>query len=209
LFNTRQERFDVSEPLFKSSPLSPDAFADILVDSQRPLYAFTRSLVGDEEQARDILQDVFYDAWRAARSGAAPFHSAGDEEGIRRWLFHAAYCDAVSVLRRRRLIRWRSLDAPDQWERERPYEPQAFEDQVVEGEVVRSALASLSPEETATLLLSVVAGYAATEIATLLGISAGAAKKRLSRAKQHLRAAYFNEEQQQDISLEPTRSEES
>jgi RNA polymerase sigma-70 factor (ECF subfamily) len=199
----------VSEPSFKSSTLSPDALAGILEGSQRPLYAFTKSLVGDEEQAHDILQDVFFDAWRASKIGAAPFHSPHDEEGIRRWLFHAAYCDAVSVLRRRRLIAWRSLDAPDQWECERPRVPEAFEDQVVESAVVRSALASLSPEEAATLLLSAVAGYAAPEIATILGISAAAAKKRLSRAKQHLRAAYFNEEQRQDVPVELTRPKES
>ena len=48
----------MSEPSFKSSILSPDALATILEGSQRPLYAFTKSLVGDEEQARDILQDV-------------------------------------------------------------------------------------------------------------------------------------------------------
>jgi DNA-directed RNA polymerase specialized sigma24 family protein len=73
-----------------AAALSKAAFAHLLESTQRPLYAFVRSLVGAEEQAQDILQDVFCDAWRAARSGTPPFESAHNEEGIRRWLFHAA-----------------------------------------------------------------------------------------------------------------------
>jgi RNA polymerase sigma factor (sigma-70 family) len=171
-----------------------------LASAQRPLYAFVRSLVGDEEQAQDILQDVFYDAWRAVLAGTPPFGSAEDEEGVRRWLFHAAYCDAASVLRRRKLIDWKSLDASNRPESEHPRVPELFEDRVLESQVVRAALATLAPEEAATLLLNAIQGYAATEIADMLGISVDASKKRLSRAKQHLRAAYFA--QQHDSSQE-------
>src|SRR5258707_5585403 len=100
---TESERPTMPEPP-SAALLSEAAFARLLASAQRPLYAFVRSLVGDEEQAQDILQDVFYDAWRAALAGTPPFGSAEDEEGVRRWLFHAAYCDAASVLRRRKLI---------------------------------------------------------------------------------------------------------
>lgn len=170
--------------------LSHSAFAHLLESAQRPLYAFVRSLVGAEEQAQDILQDVFVDAWRAARSGTPPFGSAENEDGIRRWLFHAAYCDAISVLRRRKLIRWTSLDTPTVPESEHARVLEPFEDRVLESQVMRAALASLPAEEAATLLLNAIQGYTATEIAELLGISVDASKKRLSRAKQHLRAAY-------------------
>lgn len=189
----------MSEPS-SVSLLSPETFAGILASVERPLYAFVWSLVREEEQARDILQDVFYDAWRAARSGVAPFGSSEDEDGIHRWLFHAAYCDAISVLRRRKRIRWRSLDAPDASESEHLHAPELFEDRVLESQVVREALASLPPEEAATLLLNAIQGYTAIEIAHMLGISVDASKKRLSRAKQHLRTAYVA--QQHDSSQE-------
>jgi RNA polymerase sigma-70 factor (ECF subfamily) len=146
--------------------------------------------VGAEEQAQDILQDVFFDAWRAARSGTPPFGSAENEEGIRRWLFHAAYCDAISVLRRRKLIHWTSLDTPSVHESEHARVSESFEDHVLESQVMREALASLPAEEAAVLLLNAIQGYTATEIAGLFGISVDASKKRLSRAKQRLRAAY-------------------
>jgi RNA polymerase sigma-70 factor (ECF subfamily) len=183
-----------------AAPFPEAAFAHLLASAQRPLYAFVRSLVGEAEQAQDILQDVFFDAWRAARSGTPPFGSTEDEDGIRRWLFHAAYCDAISVLRRRKLVRWKSLDTLDGPESEHPRAPELFEDRVLESQLVRAALASLAPEEAATLLLNAIQGYTAIEMAHMLGISVDASKKRLSRAKQHLRAAYFA--QQHDSSQE-------
>jgi RNA polymerase sigma-70 factor (ECF subfamily) len=113
-----------------------------------------------------------------------------NEEGIRRWLFHAAYCDAVSVLRRRKLIHWTSLDTPSASEDKLARVPESFEDHVLESQVMSAALASLPTEEAAILLLNAIQGYTASEIAELLGISVDASKKRLSRAKQRLRAAY-------------------
>jgi RNA polymerase sigma-70 factor (ECF subfamily) len=176
-----------------AAALSNAAFAHLLESAQRPLYAFVRSLVGTEEQAQDILQDVFVDAWRAARSGTPPFGAAENEDGIRRWLFHAAYCDAISVLRRRKLIHWTSLDTSTVPESEHARVPESFEDHVLESQVMRAALASLTAEEAAILLLNAIQGYTATEIAELLGISVDASKKRLTRSKQRLRAAYFAE----------------
>lgn len=169
---------------------SPAAITAILAKVQRPLYVFVHGLVHENEHARDIVQDVLHDAWHSTRQGRTPFVGAAEEAEIRRWLFHVAYCKAVSALRHRRLIRWHSLEV-DVGEYEHPRVPEPFEDQVVERAVVQAALASLTSEEAACLLLNVVQGFTAVEIAQILGISPEAGKKRLSRAKQRLRAAYF------------------
>lgn len=68
--------------------LNTEAFTDILVRFQWPLYAFLRGIISDQEQAHDLVQDVFCDAWRAVQRVASPFDGQGDEETIRRWLFH-------------------------------------------------------------------------------------------------------------------------
>jgi DNA-directed RNA polymerase specialized sigma24 family protein len=52
-------------------------------------------------------------------------------------------------------------------------------------------LDALDPHDVACLLLSVVQGFTAAEVAAILQITPAAAKKRLTRAKQRLRAAYF------------------
>lgn len=178
-----------------SSPsFSPTTFSRLLVAIQPQLYAFVRGMVGDPEQTRDIVQEVFFEAWRAAQSGKPPYTAtapaAADEQGIRRWLFHVAYCDAASALRRRSLIQWESLNAPDFMQRESLTVARAFEDEVAERQVMRDALARLTPEESACLLLNVIQGFTAAEIAQIVGISLDACKKRLSRARHHLRTAY-------------------
>ncbi len=88
-------------------PFALEQFTTLLAGCQWPLYIFLRGIVGDDEQARDLMQDTFYDAWRTAQRGMPPFHTGGASEvGIRRWLFHVAYNRACSALRRRRLISW-------------------------------------------------------------------------------------------------------
>jgi|SRR5690349_11316480 len=153
-------------------------FARLLRELQGSLLGFARGLAGDDEQARDIVQDVFVDAWRAARGGAPPFTATGDTDGMRRWLFHAAYVRAAGVHRRGRIIRWESLDANPLDEASHPREARALE--------------SLEPEDAACVLLTVVQGFTAQEIARVVGVTPEAAKKRVTRAKQRLRAAYFS-----------------
>lgn len=171
--------------------LAPGAFTDLLNRYQWPLYSFLRGFISDNEHARDIVQDVFCDAWRAVQRVAAPFDGDGSEEAIRRWLFNAAYWRAVSVLRRRRLIRWESLDAVSDQYGEVPLLALPFEDTVLEAEVLRATFASLPSEEVALLLLSIVQGFTTAELAEITGISHEAAKKRLARAKQRLRTSYL------------------
>lgn len=165
----------------------------ILSQIQWALYDFARGLAGEPELAREIVQGVFVDAWRAVKAGAPPFAGDLDEAGIRKWLFHVAYCRAAAIMRRRYVIAWESLDAADaadvssaQW-----HDPVPFEDRVAEAELLREALLSLGPRDAACFLLSAVQGFTSAEIAQIVEIAPEAARKRLTRAKQRLRAAYI------------------
>jgi RNA polymerase sigma-70 factor (ECF subfamily) len=160
---------------------------------QGPLRGFVRGLVPSADRAADVVQDVFVDAWRTAQRGTPPFAGDGAEPAIRRWLFHVAYRRAVSVLRHDSVLRWESLDVMPAPESDRIREPVPFDDQIAEGEVLRKALAELGPQDAACLLLNVVQGFTAMEIASILDITPFAAKKRVARAKQRLRDAYFAE----------------
>lgn len=189
--------------LRRAAPASSVTFAALLEQTQQPLYGYLRGLLADEEQARDVRQDVFCDAWRASQKGAPPFDEESDEQARRRWLFHVAHHKAVSALRRRKLIRWESLDTPDGHERAGAATAASFEEQIAEGEAVRAALASLSADEASCLLLNVVQGFTSAEIAQIIGVSSEASKKRLSRAKQRLRAAYFAQDARREESSAP------
>jgi RNA polymerase sigma-70 factor, ECF subfamily len=171
---------------------APAAFAALMDDCQRPLYAFLRRLLDDDEAARDTMQDTFCAAWQLAQCGTPPFDAAPvAADVLRRWLFHAAYNRAVSHLRRRRLITWRSLDIDANWAGEELVAPGGFEEQVVQTQAVRAALASLTPQEVACLLLLAVHRFTAAEAGQIVGASPAAIAKRYARAKQRLRAIYL------------------
>jgi RNA polymerase sigma-70 factor, ECF subfamily len=178
-------------PPFAATP--PPLLVRCLSRLQWPLFSFARGIIGDEERARDLVQDVFVNAWRLAQRGVPPFTpgAEADEQGLRRWLFHDAYWRAVSAVRRDRRIVWQSLEQDAEPQAEYADDAGPFEDRVVEAEALRAALAELAPQDAACVLLSVVEGLSAAEVAQVTGISTEAAKKRISRAKLRLRAVYF------------------
>ena len=171
-----------------SGPLSADAFTDLVERYQQQLYAFLRGFVEHGEQARDLTQDTFAAAWRATQACVAPFVAEAAEEERRRWLYRIAYRRAIDLLRRRRLIRWEALDPIAETE---TGDLPPFEDRVIEGEALRAALAELPSQDVACLLLRVVHGFSAAEAGEIMGASAEVITKRLSRARQRLRAAYL------------------
>ncbi len=183
--------FEAEQPM-PAEALSFAAFTQLVERHQHPLHVFLRGLVGSSEQALDLMQDTFYAAWRAASSGSAPFTEGCDEDEVRRWLFHTAYCRAVSTLRRRRLIRWESLSLVS--EPEASDNAPSFEEQIAESDLLRAALQRLSPQDVACLLLRVVQGFSTSEVSQIVGASPEVIAKRLSRAKQRLRAAYLAQE---------------
>jgi RNA polymerase sigma-70 factor (ECF subfamily) len=188
----------MTEPPQSNSPRLAQ-FAALLANTQNAVRGFVRGMVGSVEQAQDITQDVFVDAWRATSRGQVPFDGTGDEPAMRRWLFHVAYQRAVSALRHRAVLHVQSLDEQTPLETDHLYAPPPFEERIVESEALQAALDALDPQDAACLLFSAAQGFTALEIATILQISPAAAKKRLTRAKQRLRAAYFAQQGREAI----------
>jgi RNA polymerase sigma-70 factor (ECF subfamily) len=166
-------------------------FTSLLDAYQASLVAFAFGMVGERELARDIVQDTFVAAWRAALRQDPPFHDPCVEEGTRRWLFAVTYRQAALALRRQHRFVWHSLDddgldeaigalgaAPDIAQR------------VAEVDALRSALHTLSAVDAACFLLQTVHGFSTQEIAAVVHVRSGAVRKRLSRARQRLRAVY-------------------
>lgn len=178
----------------------PEWFEPLLQSYYRRLIAFARGLLGDPLQADDVVQEVFVAAWRAAQQRTPPFGDVLDQIGAHRWLFRVAYRRVISVRRHDSVIAWESLNELD--ELDEPATPSAgvgspvaaFEDRVAEGEALSSALARLSRIDAACVLLHVVHGFTAPEVAQIIEVSPEAAKKCLWRATERLRAAYFASE---------------
>lgn len=174
--------------------ISVAAFARLLDATQVSLSRYLRSLLGNDEDARDVLQDVYVEAWRVAERGMSPFIAPMDEVPISRWLFHVGYCHAVSALRHRSVLHWEPMDGVSEHTFSEQAQGPSLEDQVAEREHLRDALGELEPQDAASLLLHELHGYTSTEIAQSLGVSPDAIRKRLSRAMQALRHAYHRQE---------------
>ncbi len=181
----------IHRPPISSPRLTIADFTGIVDRHQNALCTFLQHLVGDVEQAYDLMQDTFHDAWREAREGSTPFVTDSDEDQMRRWLFRVAYYKGIATLRRRRLIRWESLDFLLSFGGEPNRDTPSFEDQLAESEALRAALARLAPQDRACFLLRAAHGLSAAEVGQIIGASPEVVRKRLSRARQLLRAIYL------------------
>ncbi len=173
--------------------LTKEALWTVLEPFQLRLVRFVRGMVGDIEDARDIVQEVYVSAWRTAQRPTAPFIVGADERAVQRWLFRAASNKAIDVMRHRRVIAWETLDGVLAIEPLDSQRPAPFDERFVEGEAVRAALDHLDPSDVVCLRLSILEDFTCVEIAHILAITPEAARQRLSRATHRLRAAYFGQ----------------
>ena len=167
--------------------ISENDFAYLVDTHQHRLHVYLAGLTGQPEQAFDLVQETFYDAWQAACKGKPPFVAGAAEADVRRWLYRVATNNAISMLRHHRLIRWEPLDNHAE---ALPEEGMSFEDHLAESDLLGAALARLAPQDAACLLLRVVHGFNAREAAQILNTTPDNVHTRLARAKQRLRAAY-------------------
>ncbi|HEY8471050.1 MAG TPA: SigE family RNA polymerase sigma factor [Natronosporangium sp.] len=155
--------------------MAPEGFAEFVAARSGALLRSAWLLTGDDGKAEDLLQTVLAKAWRrwpAIVNGGAP------EAYVRRALF-TTY---VSTWRRR----WRAeLPAAA------PPEPASNGDLAAESadrDAVRRALARLSRQQRAIVVLRYVEDLSIARTAELLGCSPETVKVQASRALKTLRS---------------------
>ncbi len=163
-----------------------DAFALLLETHQNKVYALILRLVGSPEDAMDLTQETFFNAWR----GLPGFHF---DSKFSTWLYRLATNAAIDFLRREKTRRargtvplWdgedRALDLPD-----RGPSPHSQLESKEFRQAVARALTHLSHEHRQVLVLRELNGLSYAEIAQALGLEVGTVKSRLSRARLALR----------------------
>lgn len=156
------------------------AFEEIFERYHHRIVNYLYSLVHDRELANDLAQDSFLKAYKA-------LPRMDDELRLAPWLYRIAGNTAFSALRRRKLIRWLPL-------LNEGIETTSSDSAVVEADAVRRALGKLPTKYAAPLLLHSHEGLSCSEIAEIIGISPGAVKTRLFRAREAFRIAYGQED---------------
>jgi RNA polymerase sigma-70 factor (ECF subfamily) len=158
---------------------SSGSFDALYRDSARDLYAYVRTLLGDDAAAEDVTALAFERAYRRRATFDA---RRGSQRG---WLFGIARNAALDELRRRR----RSLPLVGELPDERAEAPDEEAELAVRRTTVRAALAGLPPRDRELLALKFHGGLSNAELAAVLGTSESNAGTRLHRAVTKLREA--------------------
>ena len=160
-----------------------DAFEELVRITTGDVYALAFRLTGNEQDARDIVQETYLRAFRSIRKFRA-------EASFSTWLYRiAANCAATSHSRRKRM-RQVSIDTDPGWaELPADPDPDAMASATVERDRLVRALRTLPLAQRTVIVLRDIYGLSHDEIATELGISGAATRVRLHRARRQLRAA--------------------
>ena len=165
-----------------------DAFAQLVEQNQGKIYNLCYRMTGNPEDAADLTQEAFLNAWR----GLSKF---GGQSAFSTWLYRLASNACIDFLRRekRRNALSMTLDEEEgengreaQIPDER-YSPHRELERKEAHEALQRGLTSLSPEHRQVLLLREIQGLSYTEIAQCLGLEEGTVKSRIARARLSLK----------------------
>jgi RNA polymerase sigma-70 factor (ECF subfamily) len=134
------------------------------------IYRFCYLMLGDQQAAEDVYQDVFVNFYRACRSGQTTMYN------VRSYLISAARSSCINVMRFAKHTTDLD-DAPEPF-----YELDLVEEADTETHL-QAALQAIAPQYREVFILFEYEGYSYEEIARQLDISYDVVKNRLYRAK--------------------------
>lgn len=140
---------------------------DVIPTYENTLYRAALAILGDPQEAEDVVQEAFLRLWEKDPAFESPAHQ-------RSWLLKVTVNSCKSRLR----APWRRRTAPllESY-------PAADEEEQAVLEVIQS----LPPKDRAALHLYYYEGYQTAEIAAMTGWREGTVRSRLARARDKLR----------------------
>jgi RNA polymerase sigma-70 factor (ECF subfamily) len=160
-----------------------DAFNDIVTTYQDQLFALVARIVPDRDQAYDVVQEAFFSAYRTLsgfRGGS-----------VRSWLSRIAVNAAMDTqrLRKRRPAQPYPELEDDSWQPPAGDEadPLGITLAAERTAALGDALARITVDQRASIVLFDIEGYDYAEIASMTGVSLGTVKSRIHRGRLALR----------------------
>lgn len=160
------------------------AFGELMRRYQDRLYHSIYRMVENSEDAQDVVQEAFLSAYQSLDSfkGDSLFFT---------WLYRIAVNLAISLKRKQRpTLR---MDAGPEGQRIEPADPSDASrpghalDRAEQEQRIHKALAQLSPEHRAVLVMKDMEDQKYEEMAAHLGVPIGTIRSRLHRARLELR----------------------
>lgn len=163
------------------------AFDELVRRTFVDTFTLARRLTGNEEDARDVVQDAYLRAWRAIGKfrGDAAFST---------WMYRITANAAATAAHKRRRHRAERIDDVRDVADERPeHQPAGVAESTELLGRIAVALDDLPPKLRTVVVLKDVYDLSHEEIAGELGITVAAAKVRLHRARRKLRDVLYDE----------------
>ncbi len=181
MISARARSSRMSAALIMATPpnTSTETFDALYRECARDMYAYVRTLLGDDASAEDVTALAFE---RAYRRRATFDGRRGSQRG---WLFGIARNAALDELRRRKRSAPLLGELPDDAARA----PEEEADLAIRRTTVRVALAALAPRDRELVALKFHGGLSNAELAAVLGTSESNAGTRVHRAVSKLREA--------------------
>jgi RNA polymerase sigma-70 factor, ECF subfamily len=159
-----------------------DAFLRLVEPHDRGLRALVYRMVRDRDRMDDALQETYVLAFRGLR------RFRGDSS-FSTWLYRIAYNVALGELRRSRRLHVVSFEDV----REPPDRGPDPAEEVELRAGLAAAMAELSPEDRAAVVLVDAQGFDYRAAGEILGVPVGTVASRLNRARAALRRALVDE----------------
>ncbi len=160
-----------------------NAFNDLVVVYQDMLFALVVRMVPDRDQASDAVQEAFFSAFR----NMAGFRGGSVKSWLSRIAINAAM-DAQRLKKRRPADPYPELE-DDTWQppADASADPVTTSLTSERHRALNAALAAITNDQRAAIVLYDVEGYDYAEIAELTNVSVGTVKSRIHRGRLALR----------------------
>ena len=155
----------------------PLAFQELVETMERRLFYYIRRFLGDDDEAADVLQEVWLTVFQKIRR-------LKDAGALRPWIYRVAHDHAISRFRHNQKEPAAKADALE----EAAEEAVETDWDCLDARRVHEALGDLSATHREALVLYFIEGMTYDEIAQVTGASLGLVKSRLHYAKKSLRA---------------------
>ncbi len=161
-----------------------EAFGDVIRLYSEPLYWTIRRMVGDHEDANDILQNTFMKAWSSLENFRG-------EAKLSTWLYKIAINESLSHLEREKRRTGISLDEP-----EAAAAANIAADSDMDGErlatLLRQAIATLPEKQRLVFNMKYFDDMKYEEMSEILGTSVGALKASYHLATKKIEQFFAN-----------------